>query len=68
MAGYSLLWIYQKNKPEGVRFDKFPIWVQLHNLPLGFWHPNILRRIGRFINGDDEKSEEIYIDSTTAIG
>lgn len=37
-----------------VLFDEFSLWVQLHNLPVAFMHPNILRRLGEQIGKVEE--------------
>lgn len=33
-------------KPLDVNFDSFSIWVQLHNLPVAYMHPDIVKEIG----------------------
>lgn len=36
-------------KPSETSFDELTVWVQLHNLPLAFMHPDIFRNIGEQI-------------------
>jgi len=41
---------------------KMPVWVRLPNLPLPFWHPEVLEdignRLGKYIISDEERREQ----------